>query len=239
MIKAIWFALARFLLHCPTAVRKPAASLLAEFLVRKYARLDISGLDNLPAVAGGPYLFVANHLSNADALVLAHVLKRYRPYFLAGIKLNRETNSRLMLDAVNYIPINPGTADLHAVQQALQVVKTGNSIMIFPEGTRSRTASLNEGKKGVVLLAKLAGVPIIPLALAGTEILCPINDQAMGREFFQPAEVALRIGEPFRLTPIEPDETKKSWEERSLRQLMRNIAVLLPSAYRGVYGGPE
>lgn len=239
MIKAIWFALARFFLFCPPPLRKPAAAAMAEFLVRKYARLNISGRENLPAVEGGPYLFIANHLSNADALVIASLLKPYRPHFLAGIKLTREVNSRLMLDAVNFIPINPDATDLHAVQKALRVVKAGGSIMVFPEGTRSRAARMNEGKKGIVLLSKLAGVPIVPLALIGTEKLCPINDAAMGKEFFRPAAVAVRIGRPFRLVPPAPGETKKAWEEKNLRRLMKSIAVMLPPAYRGVYGISE
>ncbi|MGI5840454.1 MAG: lysophospholipid acyltransferase family protein [bacterium] len=236
MIKAIWLALARFLLNCPPPVRKAAATVMAEFLVWKYARLTVAGRENLPRADAGPYLFIANHLSNADALVIASVLKSYRPYFLAGVKLAGAVNSRLMLDAVNHIPINPGTADLHAIQKALQVIGTGNSLMIFPEGTRSRTARMNEGKKGIVLLAKLAGVPIVPLALAGTEDLCPINDTAMEKEFFQAADVTVRIGRPFRLAPPAPEEPKKTWEERNLRRLMVSIAEMLPPAYRGFYG---
>ncbi len=232
----IWSWLVKVLLISPARLRKRAAAWLADYVLRRYATIEVTGKENLDPFKGSNVVFISNHLSNADAIVLDHVLWSFNPVFLAGIKLTREGSSRLMLETFNTIPIDPAKADRQALVEAISAVKRGNSVLIFPEGTRSRTGSMIPGKKGVVLLAKMADVPLIPVALEGTEKLLPINDDDMNREFFRPAAVKVKIGKPVRLPEQTPNETKHQWESRGLHFLMLQIAALLTPSYRGVYG---
>jgi 1-acyl-sn-glycerol-3-phosphate acyltransferase len=235
-MQCIWSWLVRVLLISPARVRKRAAAWLADYALKRFATIEINGTENLQAIKGSNAIFISNHLSNSDAIVLDHVLWSFNPVFLAGIKLTRESSSRLMLETFKTIPIDPARADRQALVEAISAVKRGNSVLIFPEGTRSRTGGLIPGKKGVVLLAKMAGVPIVPVALEGTENLLPINDDDMSREFFHPAKVKVTIGKPVFLPAQEPDQTKHQWEEGRLEFLMQQIASLLSPRYRGVYG---
>ena len=233
----IWSWTVRVLLISPVSIRKSAAAWLAGYVLKRYATIEVKGAENLTAVRGRNVIFVCNHLSNADAIVLDHVLERFNPVFIAGIKLARESSSKLMLETFKTIPIDPEKADRQALMEAISAVRRGNSVLIFPEGTRSRTGSLIPGKKGVVLLARLAKVPIVPIALEGTERLLPINDDDMNQEFFRKAAVKVHIGPPVSLPAQIEQETKHGWEERCLLFLMEGIAALLPPAYRGEYGG--
>jgi len=235
----IWSSLVRVLLICPAPFRKRAAAKLARYILDRYATILVTGQEHLDRLKGTNHIFISNHLSNADAIVLDEVLKSFNPVFVAGIKLTRESGSRLMLETFKTIPINPEKADRHALAEAVAAVKRGNSLVVFPEGTRSRSQSMIAAKKGIVLVAKMANVAIVPIGLQGTEKLLPINDKDMNQEFFHSAAVEVNIGKPVHLPPIEDHETKKDWEERCLDYLMHCIASLLAPEYRGVYRDPE
>ena len=115
-------------------------------------------------------------------------------------------------------------------------MKGGENLVLFPEGTRSRTGSMIEGKKGVLLVARMSKANIIPISLWGTEKLLPINkDGDMGSEKWNEAEVNVNIGKPIQLPKKEKEESKHEYDERCLRYLMEAIAKGLPEKYRGVY----
>lgn len=109
--------------------------------------------------------------------------------------------------------------------------------MIFPEGTRSRKGSLLEGKKGILLIARMSGVPIIPIGIHGTEKLLPINEDGnMAAEVFSHAEVCVNIGNQFELPERLDNQDKKQYDEYALNDMMKKIAELLSEKYQGVYG---
>lgn len=159
----------------PESIIRYAGSKASEFLLNKYAKLEVTGDELLSERIGKPTIFIANHLSNMDGIVLNKVLKKNNVTFLAGIKLNANPLTSLFLKTVKHIPINPNSADRNAIQKALAVLSMGKSILIFPEGTRSRTGSMIKGKKGFLLLARLSKADIVPIALEGTELLLPVN----------------------------------------------------------------
>lgn len=144
--------------------------------------------------------------------------------------------TRLNLEIVPIIPIKPGSPDKDAIKNAVGALKAGKRLLIFPEGGRSRTRALREAKPGVLLLAKLAGVPIVPIGMQGTEKLMPIKEDDMERESLHEADVTIRIGRPFSLDELpqapEGHDDPKQW---LTDQMMLKIAELLDPAYRGVY----
>jgi len=218
----------------PKSIVTFTAKYIVSRYISKYANITVVNKERINKLQG-PVIFISNHLSNSDGLVLNEVLKDKDVWFIAGVKLAKNDLTSLGLAAVNTIPINPNTPDKTAISTIIKAIKSGKSICIFPEGTRSRTGSMIRGKKGILLVAKLAKVPIVPIGIEGTEKLLPINDTDMGSERFNYADVKVTIGESFYIPDREKDEEKDSYEERALHYTMRKIAELLQDKYQGVY----
>ena len=165
------------------------------------------------------------------------VLKeKYDPTFVAGIKLSDDPVTRLGTMMVKNIGIKPNSADKEAITNMVKLVRGGENLMIFPEGTRSRTGAMIEAKKGILLIARLTKATIVPIGMTGTEILLPINDNGdMGGEKFNYADVNIKFGEPISLPTKEKEEDKHQYDERCMEYIMKSIANLLPEKYRGVY----
>ncbi|ABX42309.1 lysophospholipid acyltransferase family protein [Lachnoclostridium phytofermentans] len=202
--------------------------------MKKHVSLDVKGLENLDSDLKRPYLFVCNHLSNSDGLVLNKVLEKENIIFVAGKKLESNSLTALGFKIVRSISILPNSPDKDAIKKVISAVKEGNSILIFPEGTRSRTAKMIEGKKGILLFAKLTNAPIVPIGIWGTEKFMPIEED-MGKEAFNDANININIGEVFNLPKKSEDETKGNWEANCLNHIMVSISELLPREYRGFY----
>lgn len=204
--------------------------------LNKHANLDIKGMENIEKVHGAK-IFICNHLSNADGLVLDKILKeKYDPTFVAGVKLSNDPLTRLGTEIVKHICIKPNTADKEALTNMVKIIKSGENLILFPEGTRSRTGKMIEGKKGILLIARLTKAPIIPIAMWGTEKLMPINESGnMSSEKFNDADVFVRVGEAITLPQKNEGETKTELEERTMNYIMKSISNQLPEEYRGIY----
>jgi len=216
-------------------VIKVGKKIVANYM-KKYANIIINGIDNIDNVKK-PRIFVCNHLSNADGLVLSKILKeKSDPYFIAGVKLTDDPITELGTKIVRNISIKPSSADKEAITKVVKVLKGGDDVLIFPEGTRSRTGGMIEGKKGILLFARMSKAEIIPIGMAGTDKLLPISEKGdMGSEKWQNADVTINIGEKIVFPPKEKDEDRHEYEDRCMDNLMRSIANLLPEEYRGIY----
>lgn len=202
--------------------------------MNKYADINVQGMENLKGVHR-PILFICNHLSNSDALVIDRVLKDEDITFVAGVKLSSNSLTNLGMKITKTIGIKPNTADKDAISKVIRTLKENNNILIFPEGTRSRSGGMINGRRGVVLMQKLSKASIIPLGIYGSEKLLPIDDRDMALEKFHHAKVMLNIGKQIEVPSKMKGETKHDYEGRVLDLLMRSISGLLPEEYRGVY----
>lgn len=217
----------------PSFLRKPLARTLIDGMVRFYSNLQVFGQENRPTRS---VLFICNHLSNVDAFILQRALAPSSPTFLAGVKLGGTAMTKVGMEVVDTIPIHPNSPDRTAIRLAVDRLQAGHSVLIFPEGGRSRTGSLRRGRAGAILIAKRAGVPLVPLALTGTDKLMPINDRDMGAERIHKADVSVTIGKPFLLEELEAISPDRQMQ---VDALMLRIAALLPPEYKGVYASPE
>jgi 1-acyl-sn-glycerol-3-phosphate acyltransferase len=225
---------ARMMEYLPKSLVNFIANKIFNKYLNKYAEIEVEGMEKLQNI-NKPVIFVCNHLSNADGLILRNVLKEYDVTFVAGAKLSNNPITNLCINIAKTIAINPSSADKDAMKKIIDTVKMGNNIVIFPEGTRSRVSSMINGKKGILLIAKLTKATIIPLGIYGTEKLLPISDSDMSSEKFNHAKVNLNVGNPIELPVREKEEGKIEYDLRTLNYIMQSIAVLIPEEYRGVY----
>ena len=122
-------------------------------------------------------------------------------------------------------PVKRGEGDRQALKAANEQLKKGKVLIIFPEGTRSKTQEMAKGHAGLGMIALRANVPIIPVAIWGSE-------NAL-KKFG--AEITISYGEPMFLKPAGAKTTREDID-RVTDEVMKRIASMLPERYRGVYG---
>lgn len=220
----------------PDSVEKYIMKKFTSRVMHKYVKLNIEGKENLKDIER-PTLFVCNHLSNADVIIVNEAIKEIDPTYVAGAKLSSDPATKLGTKLYKNTEIKANSPDKEGLKKIIDLIKKGESIMIFPEGTRSRAGSMIEAKKGILLIAKLAKVPIVPLGLYGTEKLLPINSQGeMNEERFVKADVTIKIGKQISMPSKISGEDKKDYDLRAMNDIMTSISDLLPKEYKGFYG---
>src|SRR3954454_18239550 len=146
---------------------------------------------NLPTDPRRPYVVVSNHESFTDILLISHL--PWEMKWLSKAELFRIPVMGWMMWLAGDIPVKRGfgPSALEAMERCRQVLRNRVSVMIFPEGTRSKTRELLPFKDGAFRLAVEAGVPILPLALSGTGTALPKHGWRFGR-----SAAHLRVLEP-------------------------------------------
>lgn len=134
-------------------------------------RISVEGRQNVP---DGPCVFVANHASNADPpAVVAAIPKRVA--LLAKKELFRIPIFSQALRAGEFVPVDRSDREAAraSVEEAISKLRRGLSFLVFPEGTRSRDGRLQPFKKGSFVMAISAGVPVVPISVAGSHRVMP------------------------------------------------------------------
>mgnify|MGYP001203953007 FL=1 len=203
----------------PATEQSPWARPLMRGLMRLLARSDVQGAENVPAP---PVLITTNHLSYFDIPALAPSL----PPGVIGMAAEKYRGTWMEpIFRVNaLIWVRQFSADRDALRKALVVLEHGAAVAIAPEGTRSKTGGLIEGRDGAAFLATRANVPILPAVVWGTE-------KVLRRP--RPL-VHVRIGRPYRL----PEGRAKGPQlSEYTERIMGAIAAMMPESYHGVYPG--
>lgn len=152
-------------------------------------RVRIEGLENIPA---GPCVFVANHASNVDPMVLIPFMPR-RIGILVKQELFRVPVFGRAMRVAQFIPVDRGDKESTsaAVVTAVENLKKGFSYLIFSEGTRSPDGRMRPFKRGAFTMAIEAGVPVAPISIAGTHKL-----MGKGHNIVRPGEAVVRFDPP-------------------------------------------
>ncbi len=153
-------------------------------------KVTVRGFSNLNL--RGPYIYMANHTSNYDIPVLqAYLPVHFR--WLAKAELFKIPIFGYAMKRAGYISIDRSNkkSAIQSLQQAAKIIKNGASVVIFPEGTRSRNQNVQPFKKGGFVLAVDSGVPIVPVILHGTWKIMPKN-----QILTEPGHVVMEIKKP-------------------------------------------
>jgi len=198
-------------------------------LVPLYARLTVSGLENLPRE--GPLVIASNHLNDADPGIITACLPR-PVAFMAKAELFRLPLFSSYLRLFGAFPVRRGQADLTTLRQANAALARGLAVCIFPEGTREGpAAALKEAWPGAALVALRNDVPVLPIAITGTG---EMSIRFMVLNPLRRRRVTLTIGRPFRLP--RPARINAEAVKEGTRIIMERMAALLPEPNRGYYG---
>ena len=154
-------------------------------------KVKVEGLEKISET--GSYVFVANHLSYMDTpVVLANIPMQFR--FLAKSGLFQIPFMGWHLSRAGHIPVprEDARAAVKTMTTAAQIIRErGVSLLIFPEGGRSRQGELGDFKEGAAYIAIRAGVPLVPIGLKGTREVLPF-----GSAHIRGGQVIMRIGDP-------------------------------------------
>lgn len=191
-------------------------------------RVKVEGMENIPE--GGAFIGVSNHLGRLDPLIPYQFLKRDDITMLVAEKYKNVILLNWFVKILDGIWVDRFNADLGAIREALGRLKKGQILVVAPEGTRSKSEALIEARSGTSYLAARTGVPVLPVALWGTEDRGVVNHLLHLRR----APVHVNIGKVFRLEPVKGADREAELKNRT-DEIMCRIAALLPEKYRGFY----
>jgi 1-acyl-sn-glycerol-3-phosphate acyltransferase len=201
---------------------------LIRFVFNSVARFEIRGKENVPE--SGAFVIAVNHIGIIDIAMFHYVFDRYDMFIPVGEKWENTGWIRWLAGNLNFLFVDRFNPDLKALRKMITLMDSGNSLVIAPEGTRSKTGALIEGKSGVAYLAARSGFPVVPVAITGTEDRVIFGNIKRLRK----SPVTLTAGKPFNLPPI-PRENREETLQTYTDEIMCQIAALLPEHYRGVY----
>lgn len=139
--------------------------LLFHYFMRIFCRLHFIDRDKMPK--SGSFILASNHVSYYDPLAVGTGYKG-TIYYLAKRELFESFATGLAMRILKCIPVNRDGTDIGAIKKAINYLKEGAVVGIFPEGTRSPNGELQKGEHGAARLSLMSGAPIVPAAVIGT-----------------------------------------------------------------------
>ncbi len=207
----------------------PMGKMLGRFCFGGFGKLNVTGLECVPPF--GPVILIANHLSINDPPVLVATINR-RLNFIAKQELFRYPISRALLTQFGVHPFDRSGRAVDIIKLALRLLAQDQTVVLFPEGTRSPDHTMQKGLPGAAYIAMKSQATILPVGLVGTE------NFPSWRMAVPLCRIGVNIGQPFSLPLIEGRPSHEVLQSMA-DMMMSRIAALLPKKYQGVYGLPS
>lgn len=173
-------------------------------------RIEIEGAEHVPS--GSPSIIAPNHYDNMDALTVAYSLNRDFG-FMAKEELFHVPILGAVFKKIGLFPIKRGRGDVGAVRTALHILEKGYLLLMFPEGTRSKTGKLLKPKSGVAYLSIKSEVPVVPVAISG-------KYRFRGR-------IHIRFGEPMNFSEYYGQKVNAETLQTLSENVMKEIGTML------------
>lgn len=191
---------------------------LSASVCKVFGRWEVIGRENIPEKGG--VMLCGNHVSYIDPPALGAGATR-PVHFMAKLELFRIPVLGFLIRHVGAFPVKRGTADRSALKKAVELLKNGEIVGMFPEGTRSLDGKLKPPEPGVGMIALRARVPVVPVALVNTEKLLPPHSF-----LFKFSRVKVVYGKPVALDDMDGQGGREAIEEVG-RRIMSAIGQLL------------
>jgi 1-acyl-sn-glycerol-3-phosphate acyltransferase len=215
----------------PTWFFHPGA-ILTSWLLWLIGPGRVEGLEHAPR--SGPYILVSNHCSNLDPPFLGWAVGHQTGrviHFMAKDEIRGWPLVGWLARQAGVFFVRRREVDRRSQRLAMELLAAGRPLGLHPEGTRSRDGQLRDGRPGAALLAMRAGVPLLPVGIAGTHRIF-----AGGRRWPRRSRVTIRIGPTFTLPSLPDERLDRATLQESTDRIMREIAALLPQEQRGKWG---
>ncbi len=201
---------------------------IIRLIVHLVARLDVRHFENAPFTE--TTIVASNHLGRLDAVMIYLFTNRTDVVMFVAEKYRNSAFWRLFVKALNCVFVERYNSDVTAMREILNRLNKGCVLAMAPEGTRSPTGALIEGRSGVSYLASKSGAWVLPVGVEGTE-----DKNVVGSlRHLRRTRIKINVGKPFKLPPVKGPDREETLNQYT-DEIMCQIAALLSPPYRGVY----
>jgi 1-acyl-sn-glycerol-3-phosphate acyltransferase len=210
---------------------------LMRALMRTMTRVYLAGLfevigaENIPR--RGALLICPNHSATLDPPLVPAFVPRSDTWSMAKSEFFRKPLIAFIYRSYHAFSVVRHTADRAALKRSFDLLKAGQALIIYPEGTRVESGVLAKPEPGAGFIAQKAGCPVLPVALTGTRECLP-----KGAWWPRRTKVTITFGEPFLVLQKRADGRRVSHEDAS-DAIMLAIAEMLPPDQRGAFSDPD
>lgn len=191
---------------------------------RVWLGLQIRGAEHVPAT--GAFVLAPTHRSNMDTLLVAGTTRR-RLRYMGKDSLWKFAPAGRVLSILGGFPVTRGTADVEALKRCVAVLRGGEPLVLFPEGTRRSGPTIEPIFDGAAFVAVKAEVPIVPVAVAGSEESMPKGQRRIRR-----SRCVVIVGEPIRPSVERPGRASRNELAAITNEVRERLQVLLDEANR-------
>ncbi len=180
-------------------------------IFKLFNRFEIIGKENLPKSGG--IVYASNHISFADPIFWVLSIRR-RICYMAKAELYNSKFLRGIFKLAGVFPVERGKASVNSVNHAIDIVKNGGILGIFPEGTRSKDGKPARAKSGVAYIANATGADVVPMAVVSKGKIKPFK------------KVKLYVGKPIPHSEIHFEGTDRKGLRNASERIMSEITKL-------------
>jgi 1-acyl-sn-glycerol-3-phosphate acyltransferase len=191
----------------------------------------VVGTENVPRT--GPLIVCPSHSGTLDPPMVPAFTPRADNWSMAKSEYFKGGIVEVLFRLYHAFPVVRHTADREALKRSFDLLKAGQALIIYPEGTRVESGVLANPEPGAGFIAQKTGCPVVPVGLSGTRECLP-----KGAHWPRRVPVSITFGKPFVVASKRPDGTRVSHQEAA-DAIMVEIAELLPPEQRGAFSDLE
>ncbi len=209
--------------HPPTRLERTSYAIVRGLclgLAKLLFRIEVRGTDKVPA--SGPFVLAPVHRSNLDFLLASFVARR-RMRYMGKASIWKWAPLGRFVSMLGAFPVHRGTADRESLRTCLEIIENGESLVMFPEGTRRAGDEITDLFDGPAYVAVRTGVPLVPVGIGGSAKAMPV-----GSKLVRPHKIVLVVGDP--ILPPVGDGTG-----RVKRRVVREVTERLRDEVQSLY----